>query len=65
MYQAKIKVAESGETPYVFVKVWKHLPHTGKGPEVQAFKPNQAQDAPLEFGEADIVFRTCLEVNDD
>lgn len=62
MYQAKIKVAEDGETPFVFVKVLKHLPHTGKGPEVMAFKANQAENAPLEFGDMDGVVRTCLEV---
>ena len=61
LFQAKIKVAESGETPCVHVKVMQHLPHTGKGPEVQAFKANQTEDAPLAFSEEDIVFRTQLE----
>ena len=62
LFQAKIKVAESGDTPNVHVKVMQHLPHTGKGPEIQAFRAGQAEDAPLEFSENDIVFRTCMDM---
>ena len=64
LYQAKIKVAEEGETPFVFAKVLQHLPHTGKGPELLAFKANQADSAPLALGEEDIVFRTQLNVEE-
>lgn len=60
LYQAKIKVAESGETPVVHVKVMQHLPHTGKGPEIQMFKKDQTEEAPFAFGEMDMVFRTCM-----
>ena len=40
MYQAKIKVAESGETPVVHVKVMQYLPNDelNRGPEIQMFK---------------------------
>ena len=30
IFQAKIKVAEEGETPFLHVKVMRFLPHTGK-----------------------------------
>ena len=61
MYQVAIKVKEEGDTPFVHCKVLKHLPHTGKEPEIMAFKANQAEGAPFNFTEEDGVMRTQLE----
>ena len=59
MYQAKIKVAESGETPVVHIKVMQYLPsdELQRGPEIQMFKKDQTEDAPFNFGENDVVMR--------
>lgn len=57
IYQAKIKVAESGDTPVLHVKVYKSS-GADASPEVQMFKPNQSTDAPFSFTEENIVFRT-------
>ena len=57
MYQIKIKVAEEGDTPVVHMKMMQHLPHTGKEPEIVAFKQNQTVDAPFDFTDTDIVMR--------
>jgi len=54
-------VAEEGDTPILHVKIMRHLPNADlgeRGPEVQAFKPNQTEDAPFDFTEENIVFRT-------
>jgi len=59
IYQAKIRVAESGDTPVLHVKIMQHLPNSElgeRGPEVQAFKPNQTEDAPFNFTEENTVF---------
>ena len=40
MFQAAIKVSEAGDTPFVHAKVIRYLPHTGKEPELVAFKAN-------------------------
>ena len=58
IYQVKIKVAEEGATPIVHAKVMQFLPHTNKVPEVMAFKANQTEDAPFDFGDLDQVMRT-------
>jgi hypothetical protein len=58
MYQVKIKVAESGDTPVVHAKIMQFLPHTGKGPELQWFKTNQTEDADFNFEDGDQVMRT-------
>ena len=50
-------MAESGDTPVVHAKVMRHLPHTGKEPEIMAFKANQTEDAPFNFTEMDGVMR--------
>lgn len=60
MYQVKIKVAESGDTPIVHAKIMKHLPNTGRigpDPELVMFKANQAEDAPFNFTDMDVVMR--------
>ena len=57
MFQAKIRVSEEGDTPIVHCKVWRHLPHTGKEPELMAFKNDQTEDAPFNFTEMDGVMR--------
>ena len=39
------------------MKMMQHLPHTGKDPEIVAFKLNQTADAPFDFTDMDIVMR--------
>ena len=50
-------MAEEGDTPVVHMKMIQHLPHTGKEPEIVAFKQNQTVDAPFDFTDMDIVMR--------
>mmetsp|Transcript_4189 Transcript_4189/g.5576 ORF Transcript_4189/g.5576 Transcript_4189/m.5576 type:complete len:117 (+) Transcript_4189:86-436(+) len=60
-YNAKIRVREEGDTPYIHVNVVVPVPNPElqRGPEVQKLKQNQPEDAPFNFDENDIIFRMC------
>ena len=57
MFQVKIKVAESGDTPVVHVKFLQENPHLPKGPEINWFKKDQTEDADFNFEDGDQVMR--------
>ena len=61
-YQAKIKIADEGDTPFIHVKMMKPLPNPDldRGTKVEALKKGQAEGAEFNFGEDDIIFNTCL-----